>query len=357
MPQRIHNRWLLVALLAGAQLGCLLIGEAWLLHRLRVELTSELQGQATQSAAIVARAEPPLPVLDERAALDEHALRAAERIVAAAHRGGLGVTAAVVFLGTLLAAIIVRRYEDRLAEANRRLESVADRRGQELLRTRDAVIFGLAKLAESRDDDTGEHLDRIRRYVELLARELSRTMPELDERQIATLGLTSSLHDIGKVGVPDAVLLKAGALNPDERAVIQKHPLIGGDCLMAIRERLPDDHFLDAACEIAFAHHERWDGRGYPFGLRGEEIPLSARIVALADVYDALTTRRVYKPAMPHERAREIILHASGTQFDPRIVQAFLACEDQFRAISQRERAAAVAPSRESELVPEALAV
>ncbi|MFH1557160.1 MAG: HD domain-containing phosphohydrolase, partial [Pseudomonadota bacterium] len=240
--------------------------------------------------------------------------------------------------------VILRRYESHVAKVNVDLGRLVDQRGEELVETREAVILGLAKLAESRDDETGEHLDRIRLYVELLARELARRQPQLDAASIETISLTSSLHDIGKVGIPDNVLLKPGPLTPEERTIMQKHPLIGGDCLMAIRRRLGYDTFLEAACEIAFAHHERWDGGGYPFGRKGEEIPLSARIVALADAYDALTTKRVYKPARSHEQARQAILEGKGTHFDPQIVEAFQRVEASFREASRQYAEDAATP-------------
>ena len=255
--------------------------------------------------------------------------------------GTVGTAAAVllaVFSG-LLTTLIVRSYENRLARANANLENfneelerLAERRSRALLKMRDAVIFGLAKLAESRGDQTGRHLERIRGYVQVLAEELARKYPEIDDETVQMLGLTSSLHDIGKVGIPDAILLKRGPLTPGERAVMQKHPLIGGDCLLAIKGRLGEDDFLEIACEIALGHHERWDGRGHPFGLQGNGIALSARIVALADVYDALTTKRVYKEALPHEQARKMIIAEAGAHFDPEVVEAFLAREDDFRA-------------------------
>lgn len=267
---------------------------------------------------------------------EERTARRAAALVAAYRADRLAPLLAIVLITALLTIAVVQRYESRLARLNADLERLVERRSRALLRTRDAVIFGLAKLAEFRDDDTGGHLDRIRGYVELLARELARRKRGLSEEQIAMLGLTSSLHDIGKVGIPDAVLLKPGELLPHERAIIERHPLIGGDCLMAIKEHLGEDDFLETACEIAFAHHERWDGGGYPFGLRGEQIPLSARIVALADTYDALTMPRVYKDALPHEAARTIILGGAGTQFDPALVEAFLAVEGQFRTVAER---------------------
>jgi len=232
---------------------------------------------------------------------------------------------------TLLTVLIVRRYENRLGHINENLEELVQVRSRALLKSRSAVIFGLAKLAESRDDQTGQHLERIRQYVILLTRALKGKRPEIDDDFIDTMGDTSSLHDIGKVGIPDAVLLHPGKLSDEQRQIIQKHPTIGGDTLLAIKRVWGDDPFLVTACEIAFAHHERWDGGGYPFGLVGEHIPLPARIVAVADVYDALTSQRVYKPAMTHEQASELIRGGSGTQFDPQVVEAFVAIQHEFR--------------------------
>lgn len=248
---------------------------------------------------------------------------------------GLVAAVIIVLFNMLVTVAIMLRYEDRLASSNADLAVQLQRREEALTRTRDAIIFGLAKLAESRDDDTGEHLERISQYVQIVARGLQPTHPELTDEAIRRLGVTSSLHDIGKVGIPDAVLLKPGPLTPAERAVIERHTEIGGACLLALKARLGEDEFLQTACEIALAHHEKWDGSGYPFGLSGTEIPLSARIVALADVYDALTSQRVYKRAFTHERARRIILDGSGKHFDPDVVQAFLSREAEFYGISR----------------------
>jgi response regulator RpfG family c-di-GMP phosphodiesterase len=253
------------------------------------------------------------------------------RLIARVRSIGVLISLLVVSLSACALVMINLKYESSLARTNASLEELVEKRSQSLVNTREAVIFGLAKLAESRDEETGEHLERIRRYVELLARELSKDHPELDEETIRTIGLASSLHDIGKVGIPDHILLKRGTLTPEERSKIQAHARIGGDCLRAIIERLGADNFLSTASDIAHYHHERWDGGGYPHGTKGEDIPLSARIVALADVYDALTTTRIYKPAFTHDKARETIASAAGTHFDPRVVTAFLNIERKFR--------------------------
>ena len=212
------------------------------------------------------------------------------------------------------------------------LKSQVRRLGRAEAASRDAVIFAMAKLAESRDTDTGKHLERICRYVEILGRHMAENTPEIDDDWVDIVTITAALHDIGKVGIPDAVLCKPGRLTDDERTIIQKHPMIGGDTLLALKRRVEQDSFLVTATEIAFAHHEKWDGSGYPFGLAGENIALAARIVAVADVYDALTCQRVYKKAMSHEQARTIIVEGSGSHFDPAVVEAFVATEDMIQA-------------------------
>jgi putative two-component system response regulator len=197
----------------------------------------------------------------------------------------------------------------------------------------------LAKLADHRDSDTGRHLDRICAYSRLLAEAIRDQRPEIDDQWIERLTLASSMHDIGKVGVPDRILLKPGTLTHEEFDVMKRHPLIGADTLIAIRERMGDDELLRMSIEVALSHHERWDGSGYPFGLAGEQIPLSGRIVALADVYDALTSKRVYKEAFPHARAVAIIRSESGKQFDPMLVEAFERVSDGFDGIRRELQA------------------
>jgi len=242
----------------------------------------------------------------------------------------LSVSLAILTLTGLVFFLISRRYRDSLEDANERLEAEIARQLDAGLARRDAMIYGLARLADYRDTDTGEHLDRIGRYAHMLARAVRDTGAEIDDAWTERLVLASSLHDIGKVGIPDAILLKPGPLTDDERAVMERHALIGGDTLISIRERIGSDAFIDMAIDIALAHHERWDGTGYPFRLKGEDIPLSARIVALADVYDALTSPRVYKAAMDHGAALGIIRKGRGTQFDPQVVDAFERCADDF---------------------------
>jgi HD-GYP domain-containing protein (c-di-GMP phosphodiesterase class II) len=214
-------------------------------------------------------------------------------------------------------------------------------RAQELVRVQEAVILGLAKLAESRDSDTGLHLDRIALYSSKLAAALKRDpryARQVSSTFLRTIGTSSALHDIGKVGISDSILLKPGPLTPEERAKMQRHTTIAGECIRQIQRRSGASDFLDMAYEIAMFHHERWDGKGYPKHLRGEEIPLAARIVAIADVYDALSMERCYKPPYPHEQCVEMIRREAGQQFDPNLVEVFLSMESQFREIARRLR-------------------
>lgn len=246
---------------------------------------------------------------------------------------GCVLTAFTIGAASLLTIFIVNRYENSLAKANEGLEQQVANRTKSLVRTRNAVIFGLAKLAESRDTDTGSHLERIRSYVTLLASEMARTRPEIDHEYVADLAVASSLHDIGKVGIPDAVLLKPAGLSPEERRAMEMHTVLGSECLSAIQTQLGEDDFLEIAQQIAAAHHEQWDGGGYPNGLQGKQIPLPARIVALADVYDALTSRRPYKEPMSHAEAREWIVSRFETHFDPETVEAFVARDRDFARV------------------------
>jgi len=255
----------------------------------------------------------------------------------------IGLVVALFMAGATmgLTSLIVHRYESKLAELNASLEEQVQRRSRSLLKTRDAVIFGLARLAESRHENTGEHLERIHHYVKILAREMANRDPAFNEEMVNTVAIASSLHDIGKVGIPDSVLLKAGKLTPRQRAIMRRHTIIGADCLLDIKRRLGDDDFLATACQIALSHHERWNGTGYPFNLKGDQIPLPGRIVALADVYDALTSDRVYKCAMSHQQARTMIVKAANKQFDPLVVDLFLKAEAEFEKISAQTAARA----------------
>jgi len=207
------------------------------------------------------------------------------------------------------------------------------------LETREVAIFAMAKLAESRDPETGAHLERVQSYCRTLAQELARAdrfRAQIDAEFIRLIHLTSPLHDIGKVGIPDSVLLKAGRLSDREFEIMKTHASLGAQTLDAALRMFPGVRFLEMARDIAASHHEHFDGSGYPEGLRGDQIPLCGRIVALADVYDALTSKRVYKAAFAHDVAKSMIAAESGKHFDPDVVAAFLRSEDRF--IAARER-------------------
>ncbi|MBT8358530.1 MAG: PAS domain S-box protein [Desulfobacterales bacterium] len=207
---------------------------------------------------------------------------------------------------------------------------------------RAATILGLAKLAEYRDKGTGEHLERIREYAKMIASEMA-GLPDYKDyitaKYIDDIFHSSILHDIGKVGIKDSVLLKPGKLDPEEFNIIKRHTILGGDAIAEIESQIEGRSFLVLGKEIAYHHHEKWDGTGYPDGLKGDEIPLSARMVAIADVYDALTTKRFYKDAFTHEKSRDIIIDLKGSHFDPDVVDAFLANEKIFNKICAEKRA------------------
>jgi PAS domain S-box-containing protein len=211
---------------------------------------------------------------------------------------------------------------------------------RKLQNARMATILGLAKLAEYRDEGTGIHLERIREYAKVLAEELAQNPAYhniISAEYIDDIYQSSILHEIGKVGIPDAILLKPGKLSEEEFEIIKRHTLLGGDAIRAIETQIEGKSFLKMGREIAYNHHEKWDGSGYPVGLRGEDIPLCARIVALADVYDALTTERFYKRAYSHDKSRQIILNLKGSHFDPRIVEIFERLEDEFNRIREEQ--------------------
>ncbi|OBY88773.1 MULTISPECIES: response regulator [unclassified Pseudomonas] len=229
---------------------------------------------------------------------------------------------------------------DFLRDQNEFLEQEIQRRTRELAAIQDVTILAMASLAETRDNETGNHIRRTQHYISALAEHLQqhpRFAAELDEATRQLLFKSAPLHDIGKVGIPDHILLKPGRLTSEEFDVMKTHTTLGLDALEKAEERLGMDvPFLRLAKQIAYGHHEKWDGSGYPLGLVGDAIPLSARLMAVADVYDALISRRIYKNAMPHEAAVEYIHGQRGQHFDPDVVDAFLALQDKFRSIAGR---------------------
>ncbi len=220
------------------------------------------------------------------------------------------------------------------------LEAEVARRTEELAAIQDVTILAMASLAETRDSDTGNHIRRTQHYVKALAeamRDLPRWRDTLTPAFIATLFKSAPLHDIGKVGIPDRILLKPGRFTPDEFEVMKSHPALGRDAIAQAEAQLGTPvAFLSTAKDIAYGHQEKWDGSGYPQGLRGDAIPLSARLMALADVYDALISRRVYKEPMPHDEATALIVEGRGAHFDPDVVDAFLRIQDEFQEIARR---------------------
>lgn len=209
------------------------------------------------------------------------------------------------------------------------------------LQSKETVIFALAKLAESRDEDTGNHLERVRFYSKILAETIAKgpnPPPELDSLLIENIFLTSALHDIGKVGIPDYILLQPGRLDDKAFTIMKSHAVIGFDTLNEALKKSPEAGYLKVAAQIARHHHEKYDGSGYPDGLSADEIPLVSRIFALADVYDALVSKRPYKEPFTHDRARSIIVEGNGSHFDPMVVEAFLKCEQRFVDIHEKYR-------------------
>ena len=234
--------------------------------------------------------------------------------------------------------LALNRARRQLAFQNQQLEEKVCERTAELSRTKDVAIYCMASLAETRDAETGKHILRTQNYVRTLALGLKdhpRFSDYLSDEIIEMLYKTSPLHDIGKVGVPDQILLKPGKLDSDEWEEMKQHTVYGHDSLLRAEQVLGTTDFLQMAREIAYTHHEKWDGSGYPRGLKGDQIPVSGRLMAVADVYDALISYRVYKKAIPHEEAVEIIRDSSGSHFDPEIVEQFLVLQEEFRRIAE----------------------
>ncbi|MET0047066.1 MAG: two-component system response regulator [Sedimenticola sp.] len=228
---------------------------------------------------------------------------------------------------------------DYLKRQNEILEEKVIERTHQMEELQDVVMVAMGSLAEARDNETGNHIRRTQRYVKRLAIELKdnpRFSEFLTPENITWLYKSAPLHDIGKVGVPDHILLKPGKLTDEEFDEMKKHTTYGRDAIAAAEKSISSaDNFLAYAKEIAYYHQEKWDGSGYPEGLKGDDIPISARLMAVADVYDALISRRVYKPPFPHEKAVAIILEGKGNHFDPDMVDAFMEIADEFYEISQ----------------------
>ncbi len=229
----------------------------------------------------------------------------------------------VVALTGCLALVLVRAHDRSMARWTRDLERLVEERSVDVVQSHRAVVMGIAKLAEYRDNETGLHVERMCAFSAMLAREYARQFGGLDDAWIDDLELAASLHDIGKVAIPDSILLKPGKLTDAEFEQMKVHAETGAEALCAVREELVETRLVDLGREICSGHHEKWNGRGYPRGLSGVDIPLSARLVSLADVFDALMSKRVYKDAMPFDKVVAIIREGAGQHFDPDVVACF----------------------------------
>jgi putative two-component system response regulator len=247
---------------------------------------------------------------------------------------------APIVLARIKTQLAMKRVQDFLRDQNQFLQTEIEIRTREVAALQDVTIHTMASLAETRDNETGNHIRRTSHYVKVLAEKL-RTHPRfgyfLTDKNIELLFKSAPLHDIGKVGIPDRILLKPGRFEPHEMDIMKTHTTLGRDAIVSAEKELGVTvDFLKYAKEIAYGHQEKWDGSGYPEGLAGDAIPISARLMAVADVYDALISRRVYKEGMSHEAAVKIIVDGRGQHFDPDMVDAFLEIQQQFVDIAKR---------------------
>lgn len=232
----------------------------------------------------------------------------------------------------------LRENESKLEQMVHERTSQLWQRSEEISLIKDATILALSSLAETRDNETGNHIRRTQRYIRILAVALQdnqRFRDFLSDENIELLHKLAPLHDVGKVGIPDRILHKPGKLTAEEFEIMKTHTILGGNAIAAAENEVNiQSHFLRIARQIAVGHHEKWDGSGYPFGLAGDDIPIPARLMALADVYDALTCNRVYKSAIGHDEVEQIIVEGRGKHFDPDVVDAFLAIKEEFILIA-----------------------
>ncbi|HCB15283.1 MAG TPA: hypothetical protein DEP36_17190 [Gammaproteobacteria bacterium] len=246
------------------------------------------------------------------------------------------LTGIIFFFGAVFVFVGIALQTDMLSAIRENHERIVEQ-NEQLHQTEDVTIFALAYLAEIRDLETGKHLERTSQYVGVLVKNLvdsPKYSSYLTQKYICDIVKSAPLHDIGKVGIPDSILKKNGKLTAEEFEVIKQHCEYGANILKTAEQKLGFESFLRIAIQLVMSHHERWDGLGYPHGLKGDEIPLSARIMALADVYDALRSERCYKKSFSHEESCMIITREKGKQFDPDIVDAFLKTEKVFLEIS-----------------------
>ena len=247
---------------------------------------------------------------------------------------------APIVLARIKTHILLKDSRDFLTDKNAFLENEILRRTQEVTAIQDVTMIAMCSLAETRDSETGNHIRRTQNYVKMLAMKLKynpRFKLFLTDENIDLLYKSAPLHDIGKVGVPDNILLKPGKLTPKEFEVMEQHTTYGRDAIVAAENRLATPtSFLTFAREIAYSHQEKWDGSGYPEGLTGDDIPISARLMAVADVYDALISRRVYKKPFPHELSVDIIRNGYATHFDPDVVDTFIEIEKDLWEVAKK---------------------
>lgn len=265
------------------------------------------------------------------------ALSGTEDKLRAFQAGGVDYVAKPLSVAEVLARVHthlkIHQLQRELERHNRELEDRVAEQVREISEAHVATITALAKLSESRDDDTGKHIERVQAYCRILALKMSEFelyRGIITEDFVHNIYFAAPLHDIGKVGIVDSILLKPGRLTPEEFEIMKTHTVIGMRTLEVVRERYPKNSLLTMGIAIAHHHHERWDGNGYPDRLKGEAIPLEARIMAVSDVYDALRSKRVYKDAFSHEKSCQILVEGRGTQFAPDVLDAFVAVEDRF---------------------------
>lgn len=241
--------------------------------------------------------------------------------------------------GTIQDITAMKKVEEELAKYNMQLEALVEAKVQEISAAQMATIYALVKLAESRDEDTGTHIERTASFCRFLSKKAKAVSPyaeQMNEKFIETIYKAAPLHDIGKVGIPDNILLKPAKLTEEEFAKMKTHVVIGYNTLAEVGQQHEQNEFIKMGMDIARYHHEKWNGSGYMEGLAGEAIPLSARIMALADVYDALRSKRIYKEAFSHEKTCEIIQQGKGIHFDPRLVEIFIDSHEEFRQLYDR---------------------
>ena len=245
-----------------------------------------------------------------------------------------------IVLARVATQLALKASAEFLRDKNGYLEQEVARRIAEVSAAQDVTILAMTSLAETRDSDTGNHIRRTQHYIQALAKHLQnhpRFAGDLSDRAIALLFKSAPLHDIGKVGIPDRILLKPSSLTPEEFEIMKTHTTLGFEAIEQAESALGTPvEFLRIAKEITLSHQEKWDGSGYPQGLAGDAIPVAARLMAVADVYDALISQRVYKDALPHDRAVQIVFQGRGAHFDPDMVDAFIEIQHEFAAIAAR---------------------